>query len=294
MKHYRPLLLQELDVRLPGVRIRRLRLNRHLPEVDQFARHSHAFSQILCYLSGHGRTTADGREQEIGPGSVVFLPPRCEHGFRETSGRRPLCLVLDLDWRGAVKHGLAQARLSQAEATAIRRELAEITRLPDPTLATNRLLVSGVVLRILDTLLRGLSLLPAQRRETPAFVRHFDRELQKSAGPLPSITEVAARMGYQTDYLNRIFKQATGQTLREYRDSRVIEKAQRLLREDRRVKEVCEMLGFLDQNYFSRWFRKYTGVQPRAWAGSSDAPSARQRERPAHAGRYDPTKLKRS
>ncbi len=211
---------------------------------------------------------AQGREQEIGPGSVVFLPPRREHGFRETSGRRPLCLVLDLEWGGAVKQGVVHARLNQAEATAIRRELAEITRLPDPTLATSRLFVAGVVLRILDTLMRGISLLPSRLRETPAIVRHFDRELQKSAEPLPAIREIAARMGYQTDYLNRIFKQATGQTLREYRDARVIEKARRLLREDRRVKEVCELLGFLDQNYFSRWFRKYTGIQPRAYASS--------------------------
>jgi len=269
MKHYRPLLLQELDVRLPGVRIRRLRLNRHLPEVDQLAPHSHTFSQILCYFSGRGRMLVAGREQEIGPGSAAFLPPRCEHSFRETTGRRPLCLVLDLEWRGSVKHGPSLARLTQAESTEIRRELAEITRLPDPTLHSSRLIVAGAVLRILDTLLRGLDLLPARTLETPAFVRHFDRELQKDAEPLPAITTIAARMGYQTDYLNRIFKKATGQTLREYRDSRVIEKAQRLLREDRLVKEVCETLGFLDQNYFARWFRKYTGVQPRAWASSA-------------------------
>lgn len=268
MKHYKPLLLQELHMQLPGARIRRLRLNRHLPEVDQLARHSHGFSQILCYLSGRGHMVLAGSELEIGPGSVVFLPPRCEHGFRETSGRRPLCLVLDLDWRGSVKHGASQARLSQADATTIRRELAQITRLPDPSLAASRLFVGGIVLQILDTLLRGLAILPERRRETPAFVRHFDRELQKAADPLPAITEVATRMGYQTDYLNRIFKQATGQTLREYRDSRIIDKARRLLREDRRVKDVCEILGFLDQNYFARWFKKYTGLQPRAWASS--------------------------
>jgi AraC family transcriptional activator of pobA len=269
VKHYRPLLLQELDVRLPGVRIRRLRLNRHLPEVDQLARHTHAFSQILCYFSGRGRMSAASREQETGPGSVAFLPPHCEHSFRETTGRRPLCLVLDLDWRGAVKRGAALGRLTQAESTEIRRELAEITRLSDPTSPSSRLLVAGVVLRILDTLLRGLGLLPARTRETPAFVRQFDRELQKAGEPLPAITDIASRMGYQTDYLNRIFKKATGQTLREYRDSRVVEKAQRLLRENRRVKEVCEILGFLDQNYFARWFRKYTGLQPRAWATSA-------------------------
>jgi Response regulator containing CheY-like receiver domain and AraC-type DNA-binding domain len=261
-------------VRLPGVRIRRLRLNRHLPEVDQLARHAHAFSQILCYLSGRGRMSVAGREQETGPGSVIFLPPHCEHSFRETTGRRPLCLVLDLDWRGAVKRGPSLGRLTQAESTEIRRELAEITRLSDPTHPSSRLLVAGVVLRILDTLLRGLDLLPARTGDLPAFVHQFDRELRKAEEPLPAITAIAARMGYQTDYLNRIFKKATGQTLREYRDARVIKKARRLLRENRRVKDVCAALGFLDQNYFSRWFRKYTGVQPREWAASVSAERA--------------------
>ncbi len=210
-------------------------------------------------------------ELEIGPGSVVFLPPRQEHAFQETSGRRPLCLVVDLDWRGAVTQGLRQARLTQAEATAIRSALARITRLPDPTTPPNRLLVAGAVLDILDVLLRGLAILPTRVRETPAFVRHFDRELQQADEPLPAIKTIAARMGYQIDYLNRIFKQATGQTLREYRDARLLEKAKRLLREDRRVVEVCETLGFLDQNYFARWFKKYTGVQPRAFASSGVA-----------------------
>jgi AraC family transcriptional activator of pobA len=279
VKHYRPLLLQELDVRLPGVRIRRLRLNRHLPEVDQLARHAHTFSQILCYFSGRGSMTAAGREQEIGPGSVAFLPPHCEHRFRESTGRRPLCLVLDLDWRGAVKHGASVGRLTQAESTEIRRELAEVTRLSDPTQPSNRLFVAGVVLRILDTLLRGLDLLPARTREKPAIVRQFDRELQNAKDPLPAITQIATRMGYQTDYLNRIFKKATGQTLREYRDSRMIEKARRLLRENRRVKDVCEILGFLDQNYFARWFRKYTGVQPRAWASSNAGDPGTERKK---------------
>lgn len=269
MKHYRPLLLQELDVRLPGVRVRRLRLNRHLPEVDQLARHSHAFSQILCYLSGSGWITVGTIEQEIGPGVVSFLPPHREHAFRETTGRRPLCLVLDLDWRGATKHGPSQTRLSQSEASAIRHNLAGMTRLSDPTSPSNRLFVAGTVLHLLDTLLRGLTLLPPRQHETPAIVRHFERELLKSPGPLPVLRDVAARMGYQTDYLNRIFKRATGRTLREHRDALLLEKARRLLRENLRVNAVCDRLGFPDQNYFARWFRKHTGLSPSAYASSS-------------------------
>lgn len=266
MKHYRPLLLQELDVRLPGLHVRRLRLNRHLPDVDTLARHAHAFAQIHYYLSGRGTMVTRKTSWEIGPGTVVFLPPRQTHGFEETVGRRPLCLVVDLDWRGAAKQGTSHARLSQGDATTIRRGLADITRQPHPDQAENRLLVAAAVLRILDTLFRGLTILPPRRRESPALVRHFERELLQAGEPLVPIATIAARMGYQTDYLNRIFKQSTGQTLREYRDALLIKKACRLLAEHRRIGEVCDHLGFSDQNYFSRWFKKYTGSQPRAYA----------------------------
>ncbi|MEI6071115.1 MAG: AraC family transcriptional regulator [Verrucomicrobiae bacterium] len=262
MKHYRPLLLHEIDVRLPGLRVRRLRMNRHLPEVDTLAEHCHSFTQILCYLSGSGLMTADGQTYETGPGSVAFLPPHCLHSFRETSGRRPLCLVLDVDWRGAVKNGFFLNRLTQSHAGDIKRELADLTRVSDPGHVSCRLLVASGILRILDILLRSTKVLPSQRREIPAFVRKFERLLNQSETPLPKIAGLAKNMGYQTDYLNRIFKQATGQTLREYRDALLLRKAVRLLREKSQIKDVCEKLGFLDQNYFSRWFKKQTGLKP--------------------------------
>ncbi len=263
MKHYRPLLFQELDVRMPGVRVKRLRLNRHLPEVDAPVEHVHTFSQILYYLGGRGTMQADGRKYEIGPGSVVFLPPRCLHAFSESSARRPLCLVLDLDWRGAVKQGLAVGRLSLSEAGGMRRELSELTRLSEPNSPECRLIVASVVLRLLDGLFRGLGILAGRQRETPSFVRQFDRLIRQEG--MPQVAAVAAQMGYQPDYLNRIFKQATGQTLREYRDAFLIERAKRLLNTRSQIREACEELGFLDQNYFARWFKKHTGLQPRAF-----------------------------
>lgn len=266
MKHYRPLLLQELDLHLPGLHLRRLRLNRHLPERDGLAEHAHAVTQILCYLNGRGTMITEAKSYEVGPGSMVFLPPRKEHSFRESSGRRPLCLVLDLDWRGAVKHGFALARLSQSETGNIRRELSELTRLPDPGAPGCRLAVASVSLRILDILLRGLGVLPPRQRQTPSFVRQIDRLLQTHTEALIPIDRLAGQLGYQADYLNRIFKQATGQTLREYRDAFLLEKAGRLLRENRRVSDVCAALGFPDQNYFARWFKKHTGLTPRACA----------------------------
>jgi AraC-like DNA-binding protein len=265
VKNYRPLLLQELNVRLPGLTLRRLRLNRHLPEVDSLSEHSHNFVQILCYLSGRGAMRVAGEEREIRPLTVALLPPRTEHAFRETVGRRPLCLVLDLDLRGATKHGFRVAGLVLADAAAIRRELSTLIRLRDPNDSACRLMVASAALRVADVFLRTLSVLPPRQNHVPPFVRDFDRLLRRPESAEASIADLAQRLGYQTDYLNRIFKQSTGQTLGEYRNAQQVERAKRLLRENGLVKDVGEAMGFVDQNYFSRWFKKHTGMQPRAF-----------------------------
>lgn len=265
MKHYRPLLIQEVDVRLPGVRLRRLRLNRHLPEVDSLSEHAHAFSQILCYLSGRGTMTVARDRHEITPGAVALVPPHVDHAFHETSGRRPLCLVLDLELRGAAKRGFTLARLTLGDAAEVRRELATLTRLTDPNAAACRLVVAAAALRVADIFLRALGLLATQRRVEPPFVREFDRLLRREPDAAQaSVAELARRLGYQPDYLNRVFKQATGRTLGEHRSAHLLERAKRLLREREFVKDVGAELGFADHNYFSRWFRKHTGRSPRA------------------------------
>lgn len=269
MKDFRPLFLQEINASLPGIRVHRLRLNRRLPEASPAALHRHPFAQILCYLHGTGWMNADGQEYELHSSSVLVLPPRCPHTFRSLAGRhRPLCLVIDLDWRGAAKRGLVQSRLSGSEIGRIKKELSELARLSSPSDPSCRLMVASTAFRILDILLQNLSVLPPRQGQMPAFVRQYERLVHESQGHLPSITDLAAKMGYQKDYLNRLFKQASGLTLREYRDTLLLRKAKNLLRENSKVSTVAGSLGFEDSNYFSRWFKRQTGMQPKAFQGS--------------------------
>lgn len=274
MKNYRPLLLQEMNVHLPGVRLRRLRLNRHLPEVDTLSEHSHPFAQILCYLSGRGTIVITRQKHDIQPGTVVLLPARCVHSFRETTGRRPLCLVIDLEVRGLARRA-AMARLGLSDTGAIRKDLSEVAHLRDPNDPNCRLAVASAALRILDTLLRGLGILSPRQRHVPPFVRQYDRLVRAPESPEKSIAEIAAQLGYQPDYLNRAFRQATGQTLRGYRDLLQLERAKRLLLKSRHVRDVCDELGFADQNYFSRWFKRHAGVPPKKFRAAGLAPAQR-------------------
>jgi AraC-like DNA-binding protein len=139
--------------------------------------------------------------------------------------------------------------------------LSEIIALGDASAISNQLIVSAAVLRILDVVLRGLSVLPAPILRRSAVVSRVDRALRKSE-PDVEITQLASMLGYQSDYLNRAFKRETGLTLREYRDAFRIETAKRLLLAGQRVTDAALATGFTDLNYFSRWFKKWVGISP--------------------------------
>ncbi len=268
MKNFRPIFLKQLDVTLPGLRVRRLRLNRHLPETASVRPHAHRFSQILLYLGGRGVQHLGESSHLIRTGTAVFLPPRQIHAFSETQSRRPLCLVIDLDWRGAGIQRGRVTQLNQIDLSEIRQHLSQLGRFQRPGIGPDQLRVAGIVLQLLDTLWRSLNLAPKNRRlgAAPALpiVTTVRRVLLKETEDR-SLSELAREIGYQQDYLNRLLKTATGLTLGQMRSQMRVTQAQRLLRESRRVADVAAKLGFDDANYFARWFRLQTGLTPRQY-----------------------------
>lgn len=272
MKNFRPLLLQEVPVRIPGLQFRRLRLNRHLPEVELVRHHEHAFSQVLLYLSGKGLLVLRDREVVIGPGSAVFLPPHTRHAFRESSGRRPLCMVLEFDWRGAVAGGIRTTRLPQAATSEVRRLLSGISRFAEPESPDTRIASAALVLQILDLLLIHLAVIQPRRPRTPAspVASSLERYLQKNLQEHLPVGRIARDLGFSPEHLNRMIRESTGLSVREFRDAVRLEAARKLLARGTAVRDAAAAVGMLDQNYFARWFKKLTGVQPSQSAQSGE------------------------
>ncbi len=75
--------------------------------------------------------------------------------------------------------------------------------------------------------------------------------------------QIANAMGMNYSYLSSLFKNHTGKSVTQYQNEILIEKAIQLLKKDNQnVSEVSDYLGFSNPFYFSRVFKKVTGVSP--------------------------------
>lgn len=78
------------------------------------------------------------------------------------------------------------------------------------------------------------------------------------------VKDLANHVNLHPYYLGQLFKNIKGVTVKEFINMQRIEKAKALIsRNDLRVTDVAELVGYHDPEYFYKKFKKYTGMTPR-------------------------------
>lgn len=85
------------------------------------------------------------------------------------------------------------------------------------------------------------------------------------AGSL-SLRSLSESLNISSSYLSTIFKKETGQTLTDYIAGRRVDRAAELLRTTRlQVQTIAQHCGIVDVHYFSKIFKKVTGMTPKEY-----------------------------
>ncbi|GBF77100.1 hypothetical protein PA598K_05624 [Paenibacillus sp. 598K] len=224
----------------------------------------------MCQVvGGHGTVTIDGMPATAAPGEVfLFLPGM--HMIVEAQGEHALVLRMILFACRAAEPPHAAVRLQQLGYPAsgklrLTEELGESEpwqRLSDGSGAAADSPDLGQLRRSLHELL--LQILSAYEQAPPAragmdraidwMTRHYHEEMK--------LERLARLAGLSVNHFLRTFKRQFGTTPMGYMTSLRMNRAKQLLFSPDRIKTIATQVGYRDELYFSRAFKKSEGIAP--------------------------------
>jgi AraC family transcriptional activator of pobA len=101
-------------------------------------------------------------------------------------------------------------------------------------------------------------------------IEKFRSLLDKHFRTEHALQTYADRVGVSVGQLSRLCREVLGKSSLQVMNDRLIQEAQReLVYTSLPIKQLAAELGFEDDAYFSRFFRKHTGVSPKAYRASA-------------------------
>lgn len=100
-------------------------------------------------------------------------------------------------------------------------------------------------------------------------VQEIRAYLDKNYAQEMTLQHIAERFFISRENVSRKFKQITGENLSDYLTGLRVDKAKALLQNTNlRLAQIAELVGYEDEKYFSRVFKKTAGVTPREYRNS--------------------------
>jgi AraC-like DNA-binding protein len=242
--------------------------------------HRHAFFQMVLFTKGGGTHSIDFNSFDIQPDQLYFMAPGQIHTWNfdeQTDGYiinfnesffTSIChnpnFVYEFPLFGALK-GIPIAQLEGDIALETRNQF---DRIHDDFIADGDFkndLLRAMLLELLVRLSRHIQtkVQVAITKNQYAILRRYEKmiELHFHEKHLPK--DYAEMLFVTPNHLNALCNAATGKSAGELIRDRILLEAKRLLvNSSLTITEIAYQLNFEDNSYFSRFFRKYTGVAP--------------------------------
>lgn len=238
-----------------------------------------SFFDITLITRGRGWFWLDGHRYRVTPGQVLFTTPGQVRSW-DVSGLDGLCLFFpaafleeffsDTDFLHRLPYfhvtsAAAAVRLAPTARTRLRAQLARMRSelrawRPDSTHVLRARLYE-VLVRLSRAYAKAYGTEP-DRRAHPTVLK-FRQLVDRGEGSGHALARMAADIGVSRAHLTRLCRQQLGMTAKEVMQQRVEIAARRLLLfSELTSAQIATTLGFADASYFTRFFKRRTGMTP--------------------------------
>ena len=258
-----------------------------------FAGESHDFWEIVYVDKGEIIAQAGDVEHLLQKGQMLFHEPGEFHTLKAAGGRAPNVVVITFECEGPAMDFFRGRLLSAGDPernlmARIVEQAAEAfsTPLDDPLsqmmerravqpFGAEELIALSLELLLLELIRKGgvstaarpSSLLRENSRNDlmDRVCRYLDENLEKRL----TLSDICRDNLVGRSYLQKIFREKTGGGAMEYFGHLKIRRAKELIREGKHnFTEIAALLGYNSIHYFSRHFKKVTGMTPSEYASS--------------------------
>ncbi len=243
--------------------------------------HLHNFYSIFWIQSGQAVHATDFVEYVIEKDTLLFVPPGLKHRmildqiaggysilFNEEFARynrknytpfKEYELFSNPEFKSIIKvEGAAKDQLNNLVSLMIEEVQQPDKHSADAVLNLLHLFLLKSI-RIFETQYQPVS---QEEGESDSFsIIRFKELIEENYTKEKSVSAYADMLNMNPTCLNEVAKKSAGITAGEMIRNRIIEEAkQKLFATDMSGKEIAYLLGFDDPSYFSRFFKKYTGL----------------------------------
>jgi AraC-like DNA-binding protein len=232
---------------------------------------------ILC-LKGRGFVRVSGRTHGVGAGDLVWI--NCqqphEHGavaedpwevyWARIEGPRleAMCRML------SVNEGPVFGASGGPEAGGIFEEIFERMQGAAPE---EPAMIHAAVARLIAFAFRRRQLSGQAREEVPRVLRKPLEWMRLYYFESTRVEHLAGMAGLSASHFSRLFKATFGTSPIDWLRRERISQAKRRLAESRdSIKQIAEQVGYPDRFFFSKDFKRHTGVTPRQFREREAAP----------------------
>ena len=286
MKNYFKHKLENLIVIKKIVTIHYFEFDKHFATPGE----THDFWEMVYADKASLLCTADGREIRLNEGEILFHKPNEYHTLAANGQKAPNVFIASFECASQSIRFFEGRKIAVDPALrpfiyAIIEEARKTFCIPFSNPQTKKMEIQAhpvlggqqLIKNYLEILLISLMRSVSEQEQQEHFfleskelgnrimneVTHY---LQENIHKKLTISNICAQIGYSRTTVFRLFREHTGQTPMEYFIQLKIQGAKRLLREsDLSVMEISYRLGFDSANYFTKVFKRYTGLTPSAY-----------------------------